>query len=135
MIVGQWAKVNSRVDGVHDSELAPRGWVKQDAVGARPVMAQVPPAAAPGAGVRTLFMGNLPIYVTEADISQGMLEMALEGVIKICPSKLPGRGPTAFIRFPNAEKACEALDVLKGSPLDIRGSLVEVQFARNDTFS
>mmetsp|Transcript_33365 Transcript_33365/g.61196 ORF Transcript_33365/g.61196 Transcript_33365/m.61196 type:complete len:382 (-) Transcript_33365:77-1222(-) len=134
-IVGQWAKVNSRVDGMNDAGLGPNGYAKQEPIGARPAAAQVTPVAVPGVGVRTLFMGNLPSDVTEAEISQGMLEMALEGAVKICPSKLPGRGPTAFVRFLSAESACEALDVLRGSPLDIRGSLVEVQFARNDTFS
>jgi len=137
IIVGQWAKVNSKADGAAGGDSGSSSYHEpHGALAARPpqVKTALEASGGGGGGVRTLFLANLPFDVTEAEVSQGIQEVALAGIVKLCPSKVPSRGPTAFVRFQSLESACEALDVLKGTPLAIRDHLVEADFARSDTF-
>lgn len=149
-VIASWAKENSKVDpNLAASHQAPpsyqskggydEGYMRgvQDALAGKGHHGGFAPsnsygnAPASGTGIRTLFVGSLPLSVTEAELQQSFADHQISGVLTL--NKPSSRGLSAFIRFSSPDEATQALQYAREIPILVNGDQISLDWAKSDS--
>lgn len=134
-LVAQWAKTNSKVDPSILPAPAPapqyNSYPEYSNAGP-PTSGLIPQPDGASGSVQTLFIGSLPTYVTEADVTMALSSVGIEGTVTL--NKPSSRGGSGFVRFTDPHTAQISLGHLIENPIEMDGQQIIFKWAKNDTF-
>eukprot|EP00927_Polykrikos_kofoidii_P071706 TRINITY_DN67943_c0_g1_i1.p1 TRINITY_DN67943_c0_g1~~TRINITY_DN67943_c0_g1_i1.p1 ORF type:complete len:502 (+),score=87.27 TRINITY_DN67943_c0_g1_i1:92-1597(+) len=119
-VVARWAKGNSKLDMAAATFAAN--------------MQSLTCTTPAGAG-QTLHLGNLPLDTNEQEVNDALSDHGVEGFISIRMARPTNRALSAFIKFQSLEAAQDAINLISENPPTIQTQTVQVEWAKQDSFS
>lgn len=116
--VARWAKVNSKVEG---------------AVGTAAPSAALWRPNVPAGNSSTLFVGSIPLDAAEAEVYEALVASGIQADVNVKMQRPTHHGLAGFVKFASPEAAMEAYEMHQVRALQIRGQVLKVDFAKQDS--